>query len=39
MNVPFSRNVLSDAVAAYQTAGPFISLSISVLKYEGFIDN
>ena len=38
MNVPFSRNVLSDAVAAFQTADPFISLSLSVLKYEGYIN-
>lgn len=37
MNIPFSRNVLSDAVAAYQTADPFISLSISVLKYEEYL--
>jgi hypothetical protein len=37
INIPFSQNVLSDAVAAYQTADPFISLSISVLKYEGYL--
>lgn len=37
MNIPFSRNVLSDAVTAYQTADSFISLSISVLKYEGYL--
>ena len=37
--IPFTRNVLSDAVATYQIADPFISLCISVLKYEGLIDN
>ncbi len=37
MNIPFSYRMLSDAVSAYQTADPFISLSISILKYDGFL--
>ena len=35
--LPFSENTLAESVDAIQKADPFISLSLSVLVYEGYI--
>jgi len=37
INIPFEKNMLFESINAYQVADAFISLSITLLKYEGYL--